>query len=102
MSSHLGPPTYPRDNQSNATHGAVVLDTNVVSELVRPRPDERVTEWILRLPPGMVYTTSVTVAEVKFRITRLPAGRRKTALAEAADDVFGAFKHRVLALVPTL
>lgn len=76
--------------------GAVILDTNVVSELMRARPDEHVKEWVRRVPPAVVYTTSVTVAEVRFDIARLPAGRRKAVLGEAAEDVFGAFAHRVL------
>lgn len=77
-------------------HGAVILDTNVISELMRAAPDSRVQEWVRRLPPATVYTTSVTLAEVRFGIARLPAGRRRTLLGDAADDVFGAFADRVL------
>ena len=44
----------------------------------------------------MVYTTSVTLAKVRFGIARLPDGHRRTILGEAADDVFGTFEDRVL------
>ncbi len=76
--------------------GPIVLDTNVVSELMRAAPDVHVEGWVRRLPPAMVYTTSVTLAEVRFGIARLPAGRRRTLLGDAADDVFGTFADRVL------
>lgn len=48
------------------------------------------------VPPATVYTTAVTLAEVRFGIARLPPGRRQTLLADAADDVFGRFADRVL------
>jgi hypothetical protein len=77
--------------------GAVILDTNVVSELMRSTPDERVRHWAREVPPDLVHTTAVTLAEVLFGIARLPSGRRRDLLAAAADDVFGAFAGRVLA-----
>lgn len=76
--------------------GIVVLDTNVISELMRLAPDMRVQDWVREVPPAAVYTTSVTLAEVRFGIARLPLGPRRTLLAEAADDVFGRFADRVL------
>lgn len=76
--------------------GAIVLDTNVVSELMRAAPDVRVEAWVRQVPPAMVYTTSVTLAEVLLGIARLPAGRRRTLLSDAAGDVFVSFEDRVL------
>lgn len=76
--------------------GAVILDTNVISELMRATPDARVQSWVRRVPPAVVFTTSVTLAEVHFGIARLPAGRRRALLGEVADDVFGSFADRVL------
>lgn len=73
-----------------------MLDTKVISELMRAAPDARVGAWVLELPPAAVFTTSVTLAEVRFGIARLPDGRRRTRLGETADDVFGAFADRVL------
>lgn len=82
-----GSPTVP---------GTIVLDTNVVSELMRAAPDLHVEAWVRGVPPAMVYTTSVTIAEVRFGIARLPAGRRRALLGDAADEVFGAFADRIL------
>lgn len=79
-----------------ASSGAVVLDTNVISELMRAEPDSRIEGWVREARPDLVYTTSVTLAEVRFGIARLPTGRRRTLLAAAADDVFDAFADRVL------
>ena len=79
-----------------APSGAVVLDTNVISELMRAAPDVRVQDWARKVPPDRVFTTSVTLAEVRFGIARLPAGRRRALLDTAADDVFGTFADRVL------
>ncbi len=74
----------------------VILDTNVISELMRAAPDAHVEGWVRGLPPATVYTTSVTVAEVGYGVIRLPAGRRKSLLTDAAADVFAAFADHVL------
>lgn len=76
--------------------GIIVLDTNVLSELMRAVPDRHVETWVRAVPPDLVYTTSVTVAEVRFGIARLAAGRRGDELASVADDVFATFADRVL------
>ena len=81
---------------SPAPSGAVVLDTNVISELMRAEPDSRVERWVRSTPPNLIYTTSVTLAEVLSGIARLPAGRRRTRLGAAAGDVFEAFADQVL------
>lgn len=75
----------------------VVLDTNVISELMRGSPDERVVAWAIGLPPSAVCTTALTVAEVRFGIARLPAGRRRRLLNQSADAVFTTFADRILA-----
>jgi predicted nucleic acid-binding protein len=74
----------------------IVLDTNVVSELMRPAPDAGVLAWIRAQDAGDLYTTSVTLAEVRYGIERLPDGRRKTLLRRTADEVFGGFEEQVL------
>lgn len=81
---------------STLPSGAVVLDTTVVSELMRAAPDGHVEAWVRAESPEMVYTTSVTLAEVRFGIARLPTGRRRLLLEEAAEEVFGRFADRVL------
>jgi len=79
-----------------SSSGAVVLDTNVISELMRATPDARVRDWVREVLPDLIFTTSVTLAEVRFGIARLAAGRRRALLGAAADDVFGTFADRVL------
>lgn len=79
-----------------APQGAVILDTNVISELMRAAPNTSVQHWVREVPPDLVYTTSVSLAEVRFGIARLPAGHRRDLLGRAADDVFGTFADRVL------
>ena len=66
----------------------IVLDTNVLSELMRPAPNPVVVAWLDRQNPGNVATTAITVAEILFGIERLPAGRRRDTLAVLAADMF--------------
>src|SRR5690349_15707311 len=75
----------------------IVVDTNVTSELMRPAPSERVRDWLQRQPAEDMYTSAITVAEIRYGIERLPEGTRKVELRAAAIEVFGAFADRVLA-----
>jgi predicted nucleic acid-binding protein len=61
----------------------ILLDTNVLSELIRREPDEGVTRWLDSLDAAAVATTAVTAAELLYGVARLPAGRRKERLGEA-------------------
>ncbi len=54
----------------------IVLDTNVVSELMKPRPDDPVRDWLTQLRDEQFGTTAVTIAEIEFGLRRLPPGRR--------------------------
>lgn len=74
----------------------IVLDTNVVSELMRATPDPLVETWVRSVDPATIYTTAVTLAEVGFGIARLPIGRRRAQLASAAEEVFETFADHVL------
>lgn len=72
----------------------IVLDTNVVSELVRRDPDDGVLRWMDSLDAATIATTAITAAELLYGIARLPAGRRRDLLGEAAhrliaDDLGG-------------
>lgn len=66
----------------------IVLDSNVVSELMRERPSSTVVQWARSQVADEVCTTSVTVAEVRFGIERLPDGGRKDLLRSTADEIF--------------
>ncbi len=72
----------------------ILLDTNVLSELIRPEPDDGVTEWLDSLDAALVATTAITTAELLYGVARLPAGRRREQLSEAIrglidDDLEG-------------
>jgi hypothetical protein len=69
----------------------IILDTNVVSELMRPAPNDRVRQWISGRRADELSTTAITVAEIGHGIERLPDGRRKATLLSAAADLFAAF-----------
>jgi toxin FitB len=74
----------------------IVLDTNVVSELMRASPAHAVLSWLAEHRVSDVYTTAITVAEIRYGIARLPAGRRRDGLQQAADEIFAAFPQQVL------
>ena len=63
----------------------IVLDTNVLSELMRKRPAARVVSWIDAQDASALAITAVTVAELLYGIARLADGARKTELAAAVD-----------------
>lgn len=63
----------------------IILDTNVVSETMRPEPAAAVVEFLDRLDADDVYLTALSVAEIRFGLLRLPAGQRRDILTHAAD-----------------
>ncbi len=65
----------------------IVLDTNVLSELMRTSPDQAVLGWLDSLPVAEIATTAITAAELFHGVARLPDGRRRTALSEALHAV---------------
>ena len=74
----------------------IIIDTNVVSELMKPSPSAAVIEWVRARTGSELYTTSITLAEILYGIARLPDGRRKELLRTTASDVFAAFEDQVL------
>lgn len=75
----------------------ILLDTNVVSELMRPKPSRRVARWVSRQPAAELFTTTVTYAEILYGLALLPEGKRRRALAAAAEEMFAEdFGGRVL------
>jgi predicted nucleic acid-binding protein len=65
----------------------IILDTNVLSELMRPAPSPAVTRWVGARPSTSLYTTSVTEAELLHGLGLLPPGRRRSALEAAARGI---------------
>jgi len=75
----------------------IVLDTNVVSELMRLEPDPEVLAWMELQVPAQVFTTAVTKAEVMFGIETMPIGKRRLLLEKSANRTFWVnFSMRIL------
>ena len=66
----------------------ILLDTNVLSEMMRPAPTDAVLRWIAGRPASLLYTTCVTQAEILFGLALLPEGRRRDGLMAAVDLMF--------------
>lgn len=66
----------------------IVLDTHVLSELMRATPDRAVLDWFAGQPDDLLYTTAVTQAEVLFGLALLPSGARRDRLESAAAALF--------------
>ncbi len=66
----------------------IILDTNVVSELMKPQPNAAVLGWLTGQSRDSLCTTSITKAEILYGVVRLPDGRRKADLAAAAQRMF--------------
>lgn len=75
----------------------IVLETNVVSELMRKDAATEVVAWVDRHPGDQVFITAVTAAELLYGVTRLPEGRRKHVLAAKVRDLIDEdFEDQVL------
>lgn len=73
----------------------IILDTNVLSALMRQVPDPAVVSWMDRQPRTSLWTTSVTVLEVRFGLQILPRGKRRLALMQAFDILLEKIGQRV-------
>ncbi len=74
----------------------IVIDTNVASELMRAAPDTAVRTWIGAQDQRSLCTTSITVAEIRYGIERLPVGRRQELIRSTAEEIFTAFADQIL------
>ena len=75
----------------------MLLDTNVVSELLRPLPDPAVERWVAERPAAELYFSAVGEAELRYGVAILPAGRRRNALALAIEAILREdFEGRIL------
>lgn len=74
----------------------IILDTNVLSALMRQTPDEVIVTWLDRQPRSSIWTTSITVLEVCFGVQIMTAGQRRSAVVEAFESVLDKLGQRVL------
>lgn len=72
----------------------IVIDTNIISEMMRNEPDRKVLGWTEAV--GRLHTTAITLAEIDYGIARLPTGRRKERLTATAAHVFADFEDVIL------
>ena len=73
----------------------IVLDTNVVSELMRAAPDAAVAGWAMKADADLCVT-ALTVAEIRYGIARLPEGQRKRDILAGANKILTRFAQRVV------
>ncbi len=66
----------------------ILLDTNVLSELMRPDPNDGVVAWIDALPGDDVWISAITVGEIHLGLALLPDGRRRQTLHKLAEEMF--------------
>jgi hypothetical protein len=74
----------------------ILLDTNVISEAMKPEPDTNVLQWLKAQMAETLYLSSVTIAELAFGIAVLPTGKRKELLFQALEGVMDLFANRIL------
>jgi predicted nucleic acid-binding protein len=80
----------------------IILDTNVISALMRDPVDATVLGWLNRQSSTSVWTTAVTVLESRFGVARMVAGRRRDALTQSLDRVIADdLEGRILAFDQT-
>jgi predicted nucleic acid-binding protein len=72
-----------------------ILDTNVLSALMLARPDTKVIAWLDRQPRTSIWTTSITILEVRFGLQIMTSGKKRTALLQAFEALLGAMDHRI-------
>lgn len=74
-----------------------VLDTNVVSELMRPAPDPAISSWVAERATSSLFLTAVTEAELRFGLAVMPPGKRRDSLREDLERMLDTgFAKRIL------
>ena len=74
-----------------------VLDTNVVSELMRPAPHSVIASWVAERATSNLFLTAMTEAELRFGLAVMPPGKRRDGLAKGLERMLGTgFANRVL------
>jgi predicted nucleic acid-binding protein len=74
----------------------ILLDTNVISEAMKPEPNSTVRDWLNEQAAETLYLSSVSLAELLFGIGMLPESRRKKLLSKMLDGVLDLFDGRAL------
>lgn len=80
------------------TSGRVLLDTNVVSEIRRPKPEPKVVRHLRSLRPGDAYLSSVTLGELAYGVERMPKGRKRDQVQAWLDGLEQTYARHILPL----
>jgi toxin FitB len=73
----------------------IILDSNIISELMRPVPEDKVIAWLNRQPRTSVWTTAVTVMEIRFGLHVMPPGKRQDAYTLGFENLLDGIEHRI-------
>jgi predicted nucleic acid-binding protein len=73
----------------------IVLDTNVLSAVMRQEPDANVVTWLDKQSRTSVWTTSITALEIRFGLQIMAAGKRRSLLLEAFEGLLDKMGHRI-------
>ena len=75
----------------------ILLDTNILSELMRPAPEVAVEQWLADQPVASVFISAITEAELRYGVALMPPGKRRSALAAEIENMLGEdFSGRIL------
>jgi predicted nucleic acid-binding protein len=74
----------------------IILDSNVLSETLKPRPAEVVARWLAAQDPANIFTTTIAQAEMLYGVELLPDGKRRTRLLDTVEKIFADFGTRIL------
>jgi predicted nucleic acid-binding protein len=75
----------------------IILDTNIISEMMKKSPDQAVADWFKSQDNNQLYITVLTVAEIKYDISLLPEGKRREKLDTDASHMFNSvFRDKIL------
>jgi len=72
-----------------------ILDTNVISALMTDPPDLRIVAWLDRQPQTSIWTTSITVLEIRTGLQIMAAGRKQSKLSQVLEAFLNDIEHRV-------
>jgi toxin FitB len=75
----------------------IVLDTNVLSALMRDSPDPSVASWMDQQPTGSIWTSSITVLEIQTGLQVMPSGKKRASLSDDFEQLLDRISHRIAA-----
>jgi toxin FitB len=75
----------------------IILDSNVISEIMRPRPEARVVAWLDRQPRLSIWVTTISIFEVRFGLLAMPLGKRRDAYSQSFENLLSGIDQRVAA-----